>query len=96
MKTSEEIIKSYENEIYIDGIEYYIHYDITWNCYMDGIGAYEYHGSKDYDYGKFCTDLLEVKITLITDFDSNEIQVSDEIIKKLENRIIEYAEYGDD
>jgi hypothetical protein len=96
MKRQDEIIKSYEDEIEIDDMVLYVHYDITWHCYMDGIGAYEYHGSKGYDTGRFCADILDVEITSIIDFDGNEIQVSDEIKKKLEDRIVEYAEYGDD
>lgn len=95
-KSDNEVVKSYENEFYFNDEPYYIHYDITWHCYMDGIGSYEYWGRNCYDEGKFCTDLLDINITKVYEFEGNEIEISDEMRKHFEERIEKYAEYGDD
>jgi hypothetical protein len=92
MKKQEEITKQYESEVSIGDDVYYVHYQATWHCYMDGIGAYEYHGSKEYDQGKFCADLLDVEITKVYDFDGNEIQPSDELRKEIEDIVVKFAE----
>jgi hypothetical protein len=92
MKGQEEITKQYENEFSIGDDVYYVHYEITWHCYMDGIGAYEYHGSKEYDEGSFCADLIGVEITNVYEFDGTEIQPSDELRKEIEDIVVKFAE----
>ena len=96
MKIDNEVVKSYEGELYFNDEPYYVHYDITWNCYTDGIGSYEYWGQKCYDEGSFCADLLEIKITKVYEFEGNEIEISDEVKKEFEDTIEKYAEYDDD
>jgi len=96
MKSDNEVVKSYEDELYINDEPYYVHYDITWHCYMDGIGKYEVHGYIGNDEGSFCTNLLDINITKVYEFEGNEIEISDEMRNHFEERINKYAEYGDD
>jgi len=42
----------------------------------DGIGSYEYHGSKEYDEGSPVYSMTEVKILSAHDPDGNEIDLS--------------------
>ena len=86
----------FEDEVEIDNIVYYVIAETTWECYMDGIGSYEYWGSKCYDNGSFCADLEDILIQSIFDFDGNEIQVSDEIKKKIEDYIVDVVTYDED
>ena len=92
MKKQEEITKQYENEVCLGDDVYYVHYQATWHCYMDGIGRYEVHGYIGIDEGSFCADLLDVEITNVYEFDGNEIQPSDELKKEIEDIVVKFAE----
>jgi hypothetical protein len=93
MKTE---LESADYEIEIDGVEYYVYFDIIWGWENDGIGEYEYHGQKCYDEGSWSSSVEDVVIKSIhhiNDETDAELQVSDEIKEKIIQHIFQTAKY---
>lgn len=62
-----------------DNYEYMVDATIDWSFEgHDGIGAYEYHGSKEYDQGKPVYEIDLIRFT-VWDENSNEVILSDGI-----------------
>jgi hypothetical protein len=93
MKTE---LESADYEIEIDGVEYYVYFDIIWEWENDGIGHYEYWGQKCFDAGTWSSSIHDVVIKSIHHIDDEtdaELQVSDEIKEKIIQHIFQTAKY---
>jgi hypothetical protein len=91
MKTE---VENRDYEIEIDGIEYYVYFDIIWSWENNGIGGYEYHGQKCYDQGSWSSSVEDVVIHKVYHIDGgDELEISDELKEKMIVQISKTAKY---
>jgi hypothetical protein len=72
--------------------EYYVDTTVEWSYEgHDGIGSYEYHGSKEYHQGDPVFEIESVKFT-VWDENSNEIELPQDEKEKILQYIYDNAE----
>ena len=75
-----------------DNYEYMVDATIEWSFQgHDGIGSYEYHGSKEYDQGSAVWEIDSIRFT-VWDENSNEVMLPDEMRFAILDRIRNNAE----
>lgn len=85
-----------KTELLEDFDGYWIEYEISWEYQgHDGIGEYEYWGSKQTDIGNPVWEIDEINILQAWDSEENEIDLDKvpELVKKWTKYIAETSEY---